>query len=742
MSNHRIITNKYKVDIDKEAFLQEYRLFKVYLTGIKSKHQSVYRMLEYLHMEQPNNAVSSYRTCSPSGERLEKDEQARVYLIIAHRNCAIHKVHIKQLLNHSKCDFTIEEVGSADLEEIPDHHLMNLLLALLPNVDQSISYANGKLIIGSCNGWNSHHEKRGEYKCLQIFFDSTLALQSHTITFTAGHKFNSKDSRDKKRLTSATPYYVTFDDKRAYVSTVKQDDSPTYYAMKPSRFRNKWKNNIEFLNIENTSLLHGSQAYVLNQIVHTLRSTFKSFLQIEQLEYAPHEIIRAKEGKNTEEKPYMDNFKNNFWVDVIGYQPYDLPTARLQQKIRKVLTELGIATAYTEGKQRAVIRVMPSWIEEKKRYANDPPGQLRQKEVQSKHKLEILSQSIPVQDITLDAEAKLTSTTLENTLRQLAIKYYCLNQKLPRHIGERYAGCILVCGKKIKTTHDYQVVMAQVNADGSFKAKCATYPGNKGSLYIDVTNGLEIKLAERFDYNYPDSIYFMKQENIECHLFDSNEFVFPVLSSIERELREREKEDISPEIYERFRDLLPEDALVGRELCQKRIAQNKHVSIFTLEQDMRELARTHNGLKKQMNKIRRECTDKTAIPNFKNKNKLSDTYSSYVDIHYWKINEKRWCYAVGTKSLNLSTTTCFDTKTHIRHIETNIPVDSAFIKKFIIDALQDGWLRISNYSVHPSIYKFLDEMREMKMTEWYAKGRIDLDCFLHLTHDEEETGDS
>lgn len=622
------------------------------------------------------------------------------------------------------------------------HPFLNLLLALLPNVDQSISYADGKLIIGSCNGWNTHHEKRGEYKCLQIFFDSTLALQSHTLTFTAAHKFNGKDSRDKHRLAAATPYYIAFDDKRAYVSTVKQDDSLTYYALKPARFRNKWKNNIEFLNIENISLLHGSQAYVLNQIIHTLRATFKSFLQIKQLEYAPQEIIRAKEGKNTEEKPYMDHFKDNFWIDVIGYQPHDLPTARLQQKIREVLSELGIATAYAEGKQRAVVRIMPSWIEEKKRYANDQPGQLREKEAQSRHKLKILSQSIPVQDITLDAEAKLTATTLENTLRQLAIKHYCLNQKLPQHIGERYAGWTLVCGKKIKNTHDYQVVMAQVNADGSFKAKCETYPGNKGYLLIDAINGLEIKWGERGGYSYPESIYFMKKENVECHLLDSNEFVFPVLSSIERELREREKEDISPEIYERFMDLLPDDALEGRQLCQKRRAQNKHVSIFTLEHDMRELAKAHTGLKKQLNKIRKEFTDHTVIPNFKNKNKLSDTYSSYVDIHYWKINEKRWCYAVGTKSLNLSTTTCFDTKTHIRHIETNVPVDSAFVKKFIIDALQDGWLRISNYSVHPSIYKFMDEIREMKMTEWYAKGRITLDRFLHLSHDEEEIGGS
>ena len=81
-----------------------------------------------------------------------------------------------------------------------------------------------------------------------------------------------------------------------------------------------------------------------------------------------------------------------------------------------------------------------------------------------------------------------------------------------------------------------------------------------------------------------------------------------------------------------------------------------------------------------------------------------------VNVHYWKYSPNTWMYCAGPNpSGNFSS---IDNKVHVRELVCDKTPDEAFVNELIC-SLGDGWNKINEFSVHPSIFKFLKERLEM-----------------------------
>ena len=72
-----------------------------------------------------------------------------------------------------------------------------------------------------------------------------------------------------------------------------------------------------------------------------------------------------------------------------------------------------------------------------------------------------------------------------------------------------------------------------------------------------------------------------------------------------------------------------------------------------------------------------------------------------VNVHYWKQDAKLWKYCAGPNTKGNFHS--INHKVYVREILSDITPDEAFVNELIY-SLGDGWNKINEFSVHPSIF--------------------------------------
>lgn len=700
----RIITNRLKATIDYDAMLSQYTFFLITLVDAQKNHMSIYAKLEDILTSRKGCTVVAF-----DGEhRPQKEEKKykRTYVVACANESNIKKENIREVLSD---DCELEEVDEFRLKrKIPTNQIMNVFLTMLPNKHNSVLYAHGKYLIGGLKDWNKTFNKRGELIFLHVFIDKACCLQSRVQTLTKESQFKNKDI-----IKGKTPYYLSFEEDKVYLSTKAQiDDDSKFYDIKP-KGRESQKNYLPFLCYKNTDDFKQCQAYVLNDIVDQMNESYGFFMSIETSCYKPSDTFADKSVFNEIEDQYVTDFKKTHNIKVASLDEMDPVICKLSSKIESLLQD--VRCENREGKKEAVLRIVPS-LENDKKLKKEERNE--EKIRQSISKLTFHNENIPVQDVTID-HMDINKDTMKNLIRQLAVKSFCLNKQLPNYVAKHFDGCTVVYGEQ--NNGSYEIVTIEIDdEDLRFSFDSAADDGN--NPYVE-SLGISVDLQRLGKQGKRDSFFLIKKGSVLYHIINTAEIVMPEIENMKEELEKRDAIVIPVCEYEQLLPMVSGnvDAMI---LCKQRIKGGSPIRRNVFEEDCKLLK---NGSKEVENFLKetRKRANYTAVPNFKNKENIASSLSAYTNITYWQEPDTdglHWCYSVGSKSQGFGTKTEFLHKTHIHHVFTTAPVSKEEIQSLIIDSLHDGWLRINEFSVEPSIFKFAAEALEIHRTEMYANG--------------------
>lgn len=701
----RIITNRLKANINYDAMLSQYTFFLITLVDAQKNHMSIYAALEELLTSQKGSTVVAF-----DGEHRPKNEEKkfkRTYIVACSSESKIKKNDISKVLTDN-CD--IEEADEFKLRRnIPNNQLLNVFLTMLPNKHNSVLYAHGKYLIGGCKDWNKNYNKRGELRFLHLYIDKTCCLQSRVQTLTKETQFKNKNI-----IKGKTPYYLSFDEEGGvYLSTKSQiGEDSKFYDIKP-KGRELQKNHLSFLCYKDTDDFKQCQAYVLNDVISQMNETYGSFMTIVSYSYNPSDTFVDKSVFNEMEDQYVIDFKNTHDIVVSSLDEIDPIVNKLHFKIEDLLND--VKSKDREGNKKAIIRIVPS-LEKDEKLKKDARNE--EKSRQSQSKVVYHNENIPVQDVTAD-HTDINAETVKNLIRQLVVKECCLNKQLPQYIADHFGGCTIVYGEQNNGSYDIVTgVINGQNIDFSFDSTA-----DDGNPPFVESIGESIDLQKLGKQGKRDSFFIIKKGTVLYQIFNTAEFVMPEVENMKEELKKRDAIDIPVTEYEQLLSIVSND-IEAKILCNQRVKSGVPVKRARFEEDCKQLKKVSKEAEKFLKEIRKRA-NYTAVPNFKNKENIAFSLSAYTNITYWQepdTNGSHWCYSVGSKSQNFGTKTEFLHKTHIHHVFTTSPVSKDDIKSLIIDSLHDGWLRINEFSVEPSIFKFAAEALEIHRTEMYANG--------------------
>lgn len=700
----RIITNRLKANINYDAMLGQYTFFLVTLVDAQKNHMSIYAALEDMLTSQKGCTVVAFD--SEHRPQNEEKKYKRTYVVACSKESHVKKGDICEVLSDN-CE--IEEADEFRLKrKVPNNQLLNVFLAMLPNKHNSVLYAHGKYLIGGCKDWNTKFSKRGELIFLHVYIDKACCIQSRVQTLTKESQFKNKDI-----IKGKTPYYLSFEEDKVYLSTKAQiDDDSKFYDIKPNG-RESQKNLLPFLCYKNTDDFKQCQAYVLNDVVDQMKESYGSFMSIESSCYKPSDTFMDKSVFNEREDQCVTDFKNTHNIKVASLDEMDPVIHKLSSKIESLLQDVGCENR--EGKKEAVLRIVPS-LENDKKLKKEERNE--EKIRQSISKLTYHNENIPVQDVTVD-HTDINKETIKNLIRQLAVKECCLKKQLPQYLADHFDGCTIVYGEQ--NNGSYDIVTGVVNRQNiEFSFDSAADDGNPP--FVE-SIGESIDLQKLGKQGKRDTFFIIKKGSSLYQIINTSEIVMPEVDNMMEELEKRDSIVIPVAEYEQLLSIVS-DNVDARILCNQRVKAGCPVKRTVFEDDCKQLKKVSNETDKFLKEIRKRA-NYTAVPNFKNKENIASSLSAYTNITYWQepdVDGLHWCYSVGSKSQNFGTKTEFLHKTHIHHVFTTAPVSKDVIQSLIIDSLHDGWLRINEFSVEPSIFKFAAEALEIHRTEMYANG--------------------
>ena len=702
MKHNRVITSRFKTKFEYERMLERFSIFLISLNTTKGIHTSVYSKLEEVILSRTGATIIAFDVEKEN----RQDAYKRLYLVMADKASDLKKSDLSNCLPTDT--FSIEEADTFALQrDVPPNQVLNALLTLLPNLQYPTLYAHGKYLVGGCKDWNKNRKKRGEYVFLHIFFDYSCCLRSRSQTLTHESQFN------KSELKGEQPYYVTYSETDSvHLSTSPNNgDTEKFYDFKPKK-RRQDKNSIPFLCYKDSKDFKESQVYVLNDIVKQLSESFYDFLNIEPLTYQPEKTFLGKWASNQEEEIFLKDYLQSHNV-VVEILDDTIHAIRKKDQVEAVLSEIYQPTS--DELPKTVIRIVPSLQKDEMLQKNQRNAE---KSRQSQNKKQYHDKKIAVQDITEDHE-DINTATIENLLRQLVVKDCCLNGKLPKYVAEHFGECNVIYGVLEKGV--YQSVILNVTGN-NFSCGYDSIEYDKRELWVDK---LSLSIPLPIDSKSYDrkNLFIIEKKGIVYQLYNSQEFVFPEVDTMLSILEDRDRQSIPAHCYEQFLPLLGDNAEVQL-LCRQRMRSSNDIPKDVFEKDCNALKKCNSNINGVIKAIRKECNF-TALPQFKNNEYVSWTLSAYSNISFWEMpnsNGMHWCYSVGLKSRNYKVRTEFPHKTHIHHIHTNKPVTQENIEHLIIDSLQDGWLRMNEFSIEPSIFKFAREAMEIYDTHKYARG--------------------
>ncbi|EJX03354.1 hypothetical protein EVA_08534 [gut metagenome] len=704
----RIRTNHFSVEIRWDQFLEDYDLFKLVYEAVDYERlTSIYRKLEGVC---PNSAVYAF-DCKERTTAKGEIGKHRIFLFASDKAAQFSKAVLQELLK--SMDIIIREIctPSAAEQEIYPRHFLNLLLSLLPNRNRTLSYAHGKLICGTCSSVFNKGRKAGEELGLQLVFEHDHFFTAHTLTFA------ETDKVETHQRAHSLAYHLEFDEQRIYFSTKSRKGSKEYYHH-PSVFRKDKKNRIPFLDFSCLHHFEESQGFILDTVFQEFWSAYARYLSYKSVVYDKPLLLESKNTELKQENLLLQALMADSWLDVRCHTTQEGGAQQCEQVVRcakEVLRKLFGKESddffcAAPSKQRLCIRLVGDKKQEEKLSleVRKPLDKRRLTE-----KWELIEKGVPTQDIMLGSTVD--EPTLKNLFRQLLIKECCLKETLPRYMIERFKGCLFTYAEKKVQTEMYYLVQLSVQEDGevSYQVYEPQVPYHGALVLWNGQQEMKEYCLPSFRDGYKnDSFYCVEKGGTSYMIYDTCEFVFPEMEEMHRSLKALQDEMIPVEAYRDVWAWVQSEE--SKTLCRDRLRDYPvEVPHRLFYSDFSKLDRSIPREERNLRNLMRLLTNKWGIKkgqDFRTKSRREETLAACVNVHYWKQHDHLWKYCAGPNTDG--NFQVIHHKVYIRDLVCDGTADEAFIHE-LISSLGDGWNRIHEFSVHPSVFKFMKERLEM-----------------------------
>lgn len=703
----KIRTNHIRVEFLWKEFLEDYDFFKIEYGDVDFDNiTGIYCKLEGLC---PNSAICAFNKMAKNAQPGESSKH-RILLFASSKK---EKVTVAQLQEcMKKVNVKIKQITycPAHNEGIYTYNMLNLLLSMIPNRNKTLSYAHGKLICGTCSSIYNKGRSAGEELGLHISFDYDNLLTAHTLTFA------EEDRVEQKKKKGSSVYHLEFDEKRIYFSSKKKKGTQEYYNH-PSFLRKDNKNRIPFLGFGDVEHFEESQAYIIRTVLQEFLTTYSKYISVDPIEYKKPMLLKAQDAEFKKEDELLRDMLSTSWIDIVCHtSEAGVEELRnlIEQKSREYIKKLfsnNFEGCYEKdkSKKQICIRIVGDKYQEgelsdSKRKALDHR--------RLKEKVDLIEKKIPTQDVMIKSEIEMA--TIKNIFRQILIKDYCIKETLPQYMIDRFKGCVITYAEK-KTNDLYYFVQLTIGKDGLI-----IYKVEEPRLSHDDVITVMGENFESYEYHIPafkkgynkNFIYCIEKDGITYNIYDTCEFVFPEMEEIHQALVELKNVQVPVVIYHDLMDMVQRDE--SKVLCKQRIreyADNVPHDLFY--SDIKKLGKEAPLEEKLTRKLMRFVTSKYNIKkgqDFRTAGRSEETLAACVNVHYWKQDAKLWKYCAGPNTKGK-----FDSinhKVYVRELVSDMTPNEAFVNELIY-SLGDGWNKINEFSVHPSIFKFLKERLEI-----------------------------
>ena len=701
----KIRTNHIKVHFLWDEFLEDFDLYKIEYSNAYDfgNNLGIYCKLEGLC---PNSAVCAFNKMVKEGNA-DAPTKHRIFLFASAKKESITTAMLQERLE--KGNVKIKQISyNPDYREgIYPHNMLNLMLSMMPNRDKTLSYAHGKLICGTCSSLYNKGKKQGEELGLQLEFAYGGLLEAHTSTFAEADKVENSKKKD------SLVYHLEFGDERIYFSSQKKKGTKEYYNH-PSIFRKNNKNRIPFLDFSDIDHLEESQAYIISSVLNDFLTTYSKYILVYPVVYNDPQLLQSQEAEFKNEDELVRNMLSSSWINISCHtkeEGVEERRALIEDKSKVYINKLfktGFEGTFvkTKGKNRICIRI----VGDKDQEAELSTAKRRSKDRHRlQEKLDLMEKLIPVQDSMIGSE--INDATIKNIFRQILIKKSCLQSTLPQAMIERFKGCVITYAESKVKSKDYYFVQMTIDNDGqlSYRDIEKKIPQDGVISVLDANFEMREYQIPDFKKGYnKDIIYCIEKDGVKYNIYDTEEYIFPELDEMTRALKELKDTIVPAEAYQLLMDNV--QSVDAKTFCQQRMRENKDGVLHNqFYKDIKIIGKEDGVTRDLMRLITKEYHIKQG-QDFRTASRREETLGACVNVHYWKYSPNTWMYCAGPNpSGNFSS---IDNKVHVRELVCDKTPDEAFVNELIC-SLGDGWNKINEFSVHPSIFKFLKERLEM-----------------------------
>ena len=690
-----------------KEFLEDYDFFKIEYDNVDFDNiTSIYCKLEGLY---PNSAICAFNKMAKNTQSGESSKH-RIFLFASSKKEKLTMALLQECLK--KVNVKIKQITyrPAYDEGIHTNNMLNLLLSMIPNRNKTLSYAHGKLICGTCSSIYNKGRSAGEELGLHISFDYDNLLTARTLTFAEEDKVKKNNKKD------SPVYHLEFDEKRIYFSSKKKKGTKEYYNH-PSVFRKDNKNHIPFLGFSDIEHFEESQAYLIRSVLQDFLTTYSKYVFVNPIEYKKPTLLKAQDAEFKKEDELLRDMLSTSWIEIACHTTetgVEKLRSLIEQKSREYIKKLfgnSFEGCHEKDKSRKQICIRIVGDKDQEEKLSDSEHQTLDYR-RLKEKMELIEKKIPTQDVMIKSEIE--AATIKNIFRQILIKDYCIKEALPQYMIDRFKGCVITYAEK-KKKNLYYFVQLTIGKDGSI-----AYKVGEPRLTHD---GMITVLGENFEsyeYHIPafkkgyneNFIYCIEKDGITYNIYDTCEFVFPEMEEIHRALVGLKNIQVPVEVYHDLMDMVQSNE--SKVLCKQRIREYAdNVSHDLFYSDIKKLGKEAPPEEKLTRKLMRFVTSKYNIKkgqDFRTAGRSEETLAACVNVHYWKQDAKLWKYCAGPNTKGNFHS--INHKVYVREILSDITPDEAFVNELIY-SLGDGWNKINEFSVHPSIFKFLKERLEI-----------------------------
>ncbi|CAI3302926.1 hypothetical protein CIRMBP1314_00032 [Enterococcus cecorum] len=298
-----------------------------------------------------------------------------------------------------------------------------------------------------------------------------------------------------------------------------------------------------------------------------------------------------------------------------------------------------------------------------------------------------------IQHLTVEDFDESKEVILKNIVKELLIKKDIENQRLSLFNWQQlaYANPWIFFIKESKNSEKYFVMKIWPN--GSFEMSEFTYDYNQYAEILSPNN------VEGLIINQYDQINVIKKTD------QYSLQAFPKIRKIYKEIESNPKYPINDllEILTKVKKTAKTEALITEILGVEDYLRNLNTTEISQQYFVQKLH--HKTLKQKVNDYFVMNYQRHLFPYFRNQQNKSEIYRGSLDIHYWKIDEKRAQYCVGEKSKNPKQK--MDKGVIIREVQAI--GDAPVFFDELLPLMDVDFVRLGSLTVLPFPFKYLRE---------------------------------